>query len=186
VTRGHNRPLPARLIVTAALVASVAAACGPQAAQQVADVPNCRADNNSLILMAQAVPSASEIPCIQALPAGWTFRSLDVRSGTARFWLSSDRAGTNALEVVLTASCRRSGTPIPYDEPEVSVYQVVDTLTPRYRGDRAYVFDSGCIVYRFDFPPRNLTVFTTDAISAVGTISRERLEKYVASLGFDL
>ena len=49
---------------------------------------------HSMILTAQAVPSAALLPCIAALPSGWTIGGADIASGKTSFWLDSDRAGT--------------------------------------------------------------------------------------------
>ena len=46
-----------------------------------------------MILAAQAVPSAAFLPCIAALPSGWTHGGADISSGQASLWLDSGRAG---------------------------------------------------------------------------------------------
>ena len=46
-----------------------------------------------MILAAQAVPSAAFLPCIAALPSGWTAGGAEIASGKASFSLDSDRAG---------------------------------------------------------------------------------------------
>ncbi len=66
------------------------------------------------LLEAQAVPSATLIPCALPLPGGWSYGGSEVRSGLARFWLDSDRAGAHAAEVRLTQACDVAGaTPLP-------------------------------------------------------------------------
>ena len=66
-------------------------------------------DSELLLLAAQAVPSATLLPCVSSFPAGWSYGGSDVRSGNARFWLASDRAGFHAVEVSLTRSCTTIG-----------------------------------------------------------------------------
>ena len=46
-----------------------------------------------LVLMAQAVPSASQLPCVKVLPAGWSVSNTFVRDGRARFALAGRRRG---------------------------------------------------------------------------------------------
>ena len=46
-----------------------------------------------VVLMAQAVPTASQLPCIELLPAGWSVSDIFVRNGRALFALDSDRVG---------------------------------------------------------------------------------------------
>ena len=48
--------------------------------------PNC-GTNPTMILSAQAVPSAARLPCIATLPSGWNFGGGDIASGHAQFWL---------------------------------------------------------------------------------------------------
>ena len=54
--------------------------------------PQCDT-GHSTILAAQAVPSAALVPCVAALPSGWSVGGADIASGHARFWLDSDQAG---------------------------------------------------------------------------------------------
>src|SRR5205085_5000995 len=54
---------------------------------------------HSMILSAQAVPSAALVPCVAALPSGWQAAGADIISGRARFWLDSDQAGPHAVTV---------------------------------------------------------------------------------------
>src|SRR5207253_1051072 len=68
--------------------------------EPVTTPPEC-GTGNAMILMAQAVPSATRLPCIATLPSGWTFGGADMQRGRARFWLDSDRAGARAIVVTL-------------------------------------------------------------------------------------
>ena len=60
---------------------------------------------------AQAVPSAALLPCIAALPSGWSIDGVDIASGKASFWLDSDRAGERAATITLAAACDTDGRP---------------------------------------------------------------------------
>jgi hypothetical protein len=105
------------------------------------------------ILMTQAVPSATLIPCMQTLPPGWTYSGSDVRSGKAVFWLDSDRAGIHAVEVELTAGCSVDGLNESASYPTeigVEVYTRPISLTP-FEFDRVFVFPGGCVTYRYRF-----------------------------------
>ncbi|MGH3173593.1 MAG: hypothetical protein ACRDPF_06970, partial [Streptosporangiaceae bacterium] len=82
-----------------------------------ASAPSC-GTGHSMILSAQAVPSAAMLPCIAALPAGWSIGGADISDGHTRLWLDSDRAGPRAITVTLTATCDTSGAhQIPSDQP---------------------------------------------------------------------
>jgi hypothetical protein len=60
----------------------------------------------TVLVMAQAVPSAKWVPCVASLPSGWSFGEATVHNGRARFSLDSDRAGGRAVVVTLTARCQ--------------------------------------------------------------------------------
>jgi hypothetical protein len=92
-----------RLALAAALLVPLLAGC---AANNVGP-PMCRteADLPARILVAQSVPEASLLPCIEVLPAGWNFGGMTVAHGRTVFTLDNDRGGPDSLEVTMTPSC---------------------------------------------------------------------------------
>ena len=118
---------------------------GPESA-----IPECQTGGR-LAILAQAVPSASMVPCVAPLPVGWSFSALDVDSGGARFWLNSDRSGLRALEVELLDSCDTTGaTEVGSEEEGIERYQILTSLTPRFTGITYDVFPGGCVAYRYE------------------------------------
>jgi len=87
-----------RAIVVGLALAALAA-CGTPANNE----PMCRADSPT-ILMAESVPTASEIPCIRSLPEGWAFESFRADESSASFSIAQQDGG-GTLEVTLTATC---------------------------------------------------------------------------------
>ncbi len=132
---------------------------------------------NAVVLMAQSVPSATWVPCLRtALPLGWGFHHLDARNGMARFWLNSDRDGQKAIEVRLEASCDTTGTTeIPSDREGQRRLERVRLTTPRYEGERHYVFTGGCITYVFRLSGENRGEPLALATQAVGAVRRTDL-----------
>jgi membrane-associated phospholipid phosphatase len=148
----------ARRVVLAAavLAATVIALWVSNAAFRPAGVvwayPPVCGTGHSMILSAQAVPSAAKLPCIAALPSGWTVGGADIRNGRARFWLDSDRAGGRAVTVTLTARCDTSGASrVPSDQPGAARFERPLSLQPRFTLVRVYTFAGGCITYWFSF-----------------------------------
>lgn len=126
-------------------------------------------DSKLLLLAAQAVPSATLLPCISAFPAGWWYGGSDVRSGNARFWLESDRAGFHAVEVALTRSCRTIGAIDMTDSSqEVGVRELVRVydLHP-FTADRYFLFPGGCVTYRYRFAAGASSTLALEADQAV-------------------
>jgi len=109
------------LLLAIASVLAFATACTPSQNEQ----PTCRSDSPTL-LMAESVPTASLIPCVDALPEGWTWRSFEADERSATFSLEQqDGAGT--LEVELLGSCDVSGNPEPVKGfPTAEMYRTDD------------------------------------------------------------
>jgi hypothetical protein len=136
--------------------------------------------SNGVVLMAQAVPSASWVPCLEGMPLGWYFSGMDVDRGTGRFWLDSDRDGTHAIEVRLTRSCVTSGaTEIPSDRPEMRRLERVSQVSPLYIGRRFYLFDGGCITVVFRLSGENRGEPLAVATQGLGAVPREELRTMV-------
>jgi hypothetical protein len=133
-----------------------------------------------LVLMAQAVPSASQLPCVELLPAGWTISQVFVRDGRARFSLDSDRVGTGAVQVVLEPTCQFEDdkvTRVPSDEPGTRRFEQIGEIRPGvgFTGTRFYVFDGGCVSYRFQFDNEERAEPIGEVTLALGFVTRDAL-----------
>ena len=130
-----------------------------------------------LVLMAQAVPTASRLPCVGRLPAGWTVTDVFFRNGRARFALDYDRMmGFHAVQVVLERTCRFGKvTRVPSDHLGTQRYQEVDEIRPgqRFRGAIYYLFRGGCVTYRLQFTGDEQARPTADVVLALGFVSRD-------------
>jgi hypothetical protein len=145
-----------------------------------AAAPTCSAADHSMILSAQAVPSAAMLPCIAALPSGWSIGGADIATGHTRFWLDSDRAGPQAITVTLTAACDTAGThQITSDRPGLRRFEHVASLVPRFSGLRFYTFPGGCATYRFSFAPGASPVLADAAGSALSFQPRPVLVDFI-------
>ena len=137
--------------------------------------PDCAA-SHATILSAQAVPAASAIPCLAALPSGWTYGGGDIHSGEARFWLNSDQAGERAVTVTLRSDCDVSNAhEVPSDEADTRRFEDPSSLAPQLIDVRFYVFPGGCATYRFDFMRGAPTAAVFDVDEAVSFVPRAEL-----------
>ena len=119
----------------------------------ISDEPSCGTDE-VMILMAQAVPTASAIPCIAALPAGWSVGGVRIDRGEGRFWLDSDQAGKRAVEVTLRPpdDCVVDGaTEVPSDMVGMRRFEKPEQLPPALRNVRSYLSAGACVTYEFAF-----------------------------------
>jgi hypothetical protein len=148
----------------------------------VEDTPTCGTEN-VMILMAQSVPSSTAVPCIAALPAGWTLGGVKIRSDRGLFWLDSDKAGAHAIEAAVErpGACDVSqAMRVPSDQAGARRYDEAGQLPPDLVSTRYYLLPGGCIVYRFHLrgsPAGSLAI----AGAAVALEPRARLVSAVRS-----
>ena len=168
-----SRPL-AVLLLTAALSGCVTEAdvgvdadCGD--AEQV--------DNAVLVLMAQAVPTSTLIPCVRLVPASWRHGEVDVRSGRASFAFASasvDNPDDVPLLVELRPSCDvRGATEVPTDEPGTRRWERLRSVSPAYVGERFYVYEGGCTTLTFALSGDDQVQAVGEASRAVGFVDRD-------------
>lgn len=138
--------------------------------------PGCR-NTETLVLMAQSVPSAEMVPCIENMPAGWSFETIDIRNGRSFFALDSDRAGDRAVRVTFVPTCDVAGaTEIATDQPGARRFERVESVLRQYRGVRLYQFPGGCVSYRFEFSRRGLALVNEVSL-AIGFASRNEVAR---------
>jgi hypothetical protein len=177
-----------RLVVAAACL--LLAGCARPVVSEFTQArqPYCEAGGESgtpfLVLMAQAVPSASQLPCVELLPAGWSVSNTFVRDGRARFALDSDRVGMRAVQVVLERTCRFEGgtvTRVPSDEPGMRRFERIGEVRPGvgFTGTRFYLFKGGCVTYRFQFKTEERAGPIGEVTLALSFISRDTLRDLI-------
>jgi hypothetical protein len=156
--------------------------------------PDC-GTGHTMILAAQAVPSAAFLPCIAALPSGWTTVNAEISSGRASFGLDSGSvAGAGGVRIVLgqpvqqpqtvtitlTATCDIAGAQqIPSDQPGMRLFERPLSLVPKYSDVRYYTFPGGCATYQFVLAPGASPAVTTAVDSAAAFMPRSVLVGYV-------
>jgi tRNA A-37 threonylcarbamoyl transferase component Bud32/membrane-associated phospholipid phosphatase len=143
----------------------------------IGTAPSCRS-YEALWLMSQSVPSASLVPCITFLPAGWSPAGAQSSNGQSSFALDSDRVGVQAVRVQLTRTCTLGRvTPVPSDQPGISRYQEVIAIEPgrRYQGAVYFVFRGGCVTYRLDLRSDQQARPLAEVNRTLGFVSRDQL-----------
>lgn len=141
--------------------------------------PDC-AISDPVILLTQSVPSATLVPCVDSLPAGWSYSGMDIVDGRARLFLDSDRAGFHAVDVTLSRSCDLSGaTEVPTDEPGTRRFERIVLRQDRYAGSRYYAFTGGCVTYAFDFGGSGRTALADEVSLALSFIGRAQVAEHL-------
>jgi len=132
------------------------------------------APHEPLLLMAQSVPTASLVPCIEILPVGWTLGDVVVGDGSSRFTLTSDRGGVLVAE--LTPSCDLGGAvELTSEQPEARRYLRIERNPAGVVMTRTYTFPGGCVTQRLVAPEASRQQLASESSSALGFTTRDDL-----------
>lgn len=113
--------------------------------------PSCT-DGDSAAIVAQSVPTASQIPCLEDLSAGWSVATVTIDQDGTTIVFDSDRAGSQAARLLLRSDCDLSGAvDAPSDLDQAERYDRIDQVDPAFRASRFYRFPGGCLWWEFDF-----------------------------------
>jgi hypothetical protein len=173
-------------LVSLAVLAVLGAGCSTDQGS----LPGCtRPDDSVFALIAQSVPTATQLPCLKELPVGWNLSDSLIRDGQTQLWLDSTIAGIHAVEIDLRATCDVSeAVQVPPAPDEVGMTTYVDAdLPPAFSGARYLVFEGGCVTYRYHFTgdaPPTLALEAEEALSFIPRISvvREVRDEYDQTL----
>lgn len=170
--RGRSPRRPVRWLGALLGLAVAAGGCG--GADLVA--PEC-SPGQRLAIVAQSVPAAKYLPCVELLPAGWRVSSFEVDDDGARLGLRSDRSA-RPIGVSLSASCQHGGaTSISPRADGVRSYLLVDSISPRYAGRFYDVYSGGCVISEFDFDRGPHITLVDELRSAIGLYPRRQLAR---------
>jgi tRNA A-37 threonylcarbamoyl transferase component Bud32/membrane-associated phospholipid phosphatase len=132
------------------------------------------APNEPLLLMAQSVPTASLVPCVENLPAGWTLGEVFVRNDSSRFTMTSDRGGVLVAE--LAASCDLAGAvELASEQPGARRYLRLERNAAGVAMTRAYTFPGGCVTQHLVAPAASQQLLANEASFALGFTTRDAL-----------
>jgi hypothetical protein len=161
------------VVLAVAAGALAVSGCGASQYQKV----SCTSTSPQAIfvLEAQAVPSATLMPCAKPLPGGWSVGGFEVRSGLAQFWLDSDQAGPHAAEATLTRTCDVAGAtqlpPASGGGALVRRYQAPAARQP-HATIRYYLFTGGRVTYRLSFTRQTAPALAGQASQFLGFTPR--------------
>ena len=125
----------------------------------------------TMILMAQAVPSAEQLPCIESLPLGWSLSGATIARGRATFvlWVVGGGGsvqlqlgpggGSPAVDVTLIPACAEG------DDPAIHTIEV----------------EGGCVAYHSSLPSGLEPVPSFEADGGLSLLPRSQLVGFVES-----
>jgi tRNA A-37 threonylcarbamoyl transferase component Bud32 len=133
-------------------------------------------DLEPLWIQAQAVPSASLVPCVRFLPVGWSVAMVTVNDGRSVLTLDHDRAGAGALVVRLTPACVPSGAVEgPSANTGVRHYQRIESRTGQFTATWYDQFPGGCVTSRLHLTSDPNGEFAAQAPQVLGFTTRTAL-----------
>jgi tRNA A-37 threonylcarbamoyl transferase component Bud32 len=109
-------------------------------------------------LMAQAVPTAARLPCVQNLPLGWGVSDAEIVKDSASFTIAIGSDESSPVTIRLTPTC-----PAADADPNTTVTQI----------------DGGCVEYRTTEPSTTPGVPTFDPGGGLAYIQRSELIAFV-------
>lgn len=173
------------LLVAAALALTTGCSTELVVVGTAAGMPRCdptsRYAESGAIALAQAVPTARWLPCVNLVPVGWSFRAFVPSDGSAELVFASDRYGSAALTVHLRPSCAVDGmAEVPSEYPETRRFQQGGRTGDGYVGRRHYTFTGGCIAFEFDLreTPGGAEL-AGEMTGALGVLDRETVARQV-------
>lgn len=163
--------------------------------EQTLPPPNC-SSGGTVLIVAQSVRSASQVPCLADLPTGWTVAAVRVNEHHSVITLDSDRAGEGAAVLRLEESCdvtdavpaRNDLVPLeatdlgmgidasPPQEP-AERFDLIERVQPSFRAERFYVFPGGCVSWTFDFDEGASATESLSIGNALVLTSRQQLQE---------
>lgn len=155
-----------------AVLLLVAAACS---VEDVMEAPMCEG-SSSVVIVAQSVPTAEQVPCFEPLPAGWEFSTVRIDQGGTAIEFDSDRAGSGAAQFRYVEACDRGdAVAVPSDQEEARRYEMITEVEPSFQAQRYYAFAGGCIHWDFDFSADAAAALSIELGDTLVLISRADL-----------
>jgi hypothetical protein len=169
-----------RTLAVAVLAAVAAAGCTTTTTGTLVDAtPECQ-PGRRLAILAQAVPSATYVPCIADDDSPWRFSSLNVEEGRARLSLVYIDPSARSARVELRPDCDVGSLNPQTTPPAPGVERFVrtSTLSPRLAGVSFDRFEGGCAITTFDLPrDADASERLLDLDTTVGLYPREKLTR---------
>jgi tRNA A-37 threonylcarbamoyl transferase component Bud32/membrane-associated phospholipid phosphatase len=131
-----------------------------------------------LWLEAQSVPSASRVPCLRFLSAGWILERLVVNDGRSVLNLGHDRTGSSVAVIRFTASCNTSRAEETTSiHPGVRRYVRIGSRTPLFSATWFDTFDGGCVTTGLTVPAAQRAELASEVAVLLGLKTRESLQQ---------
>ncbi len=182
LVNGSSR-LPRRaLLCVTVLIGLLTSGCSVEAALPV---PDCQRGQSGIIV-AQSVPSAELVPCLDSLPNGWSVDTVAINHDGTEIRLDSDRAGAGAARLLYGPRCELgAAVPVPSDQDGAEAYEFVERIQLGFRAVRYYSFTGGCVWWVFDFDPGASATYSVELQDRLSLFSRQSLNDQIRQTFID-
>jgi hypothetical protein len=133
-----------------------------------------------LVLLAQAVPDASAVPCVRADPGRWVMSEFTVRDGSAVVGFAYQYGGPDKVTIELRPRCD------PGDAKEVSSqhagtrrYNRDAVRNGRYAHEIYFSYAGACTTLRFDLEATGAELRGAEFTGTLGFVTRAELDRQI-------
>lgn len=170
----------ARAIAASLLTAWAVGGCSRSAGEST---PAWCDDVAVLVLAAQSVPTAQLIPCLEAMPIGWSVGHTNIDHTRTMFTLDSKIAGDDAARIELRDDCDVSRhVAVPSDIEGTERFQFIESIETGVVGQRVYSFEGGCVAVDVNFDVDVSAALISEISLALGFVTRDEVNVAVRSL----
>jgi len=150
-------------------------ATGPMRCDQPDDRPS-----GMHVLLAQAVPTASAVPCLRSDAGDWAVTGFHAANGRAVVEFSNRFGNDDKATVELAAECDvRAAQEISSPFDGTRKYTRPATRRGRYANETHYVYPGACASLRFDMAGRGADLRGAEIAGALGFLSRDGIDRQI-------
>ncbi len=174
-----------RSLVLWALAIPSTLTIGGCAVDEVMEPPSCEG-GGSIVIVAQSVPEAHLVPCLDRLPDGWTVSSVTIDDTGTVIRFDSDRAGDDAAVLRYGSTCDVTGASSVVSDLAFSRrFDEIQQVEPGFRAVRTYTFLRGCITWTFDFDDDASATESVAIGNALSVVTRPELNEHLSESFLD-
>jgi hypothetical protein len=132
------------------------------------------------VLLAQAVPTATAVPCLRSAAGNWSVAAFHAEDGRARVEFSYRYGNDDTATVDLSPGCDvAAAQEVSSEFDGVREYHRSATREGRYADETHYVYPGACASLRFYLSGSGADLRGAEIAAALGFTSRELLDQQI-------
>jgi hypothetical protein len=136
-----------------------------------------------LVLLAQAVPGASAVPCVRADPGRWVMSEFTVRDGSAVIGFAYQYGGPDRVTIELRPRCD-VGDAKEVSSPHAGTrrHNLDAVRNGRYANEIYFIYAGACTSVRFDLEATGAELRGAEFTGTLGFVTRAELDRQIRAL----